>query len=389
MPPGVPTGGFGPCLQATAALCTGAYHLSKRATQELLHDLLGVEVGLRPIVQLEQATTQAVAEPVAEARASVQRQPVAYADETGWREGLQRAWLWTAVTQWVTVFVIRRSRSGHVAQELLGKSFWGWLVTDRWSGYHWYPTWRRQLCWAHLLRDIEAMIARGGRSAEVGEVLRAQARKMFHGWHRVRDGTLTHASFRTDMQSVRRAVERLLEMGQRCGVPKTEGSCREIFKLRQALWTFVRHEGVEPMNNAAERAIRPGGGVAQKEFWHAECGGVPVRRSDDDGGGDPQVARSFHTVCTCSCLPPAAARTSPRLPAAAEARRQCLCLTLSQPHPAVSWRERGNKSVPRKSVHGVGDTHPQAMERRGMPRVVCGAYGCAVGKFGGRFSRSA
>jgi len=61
------------------------------------------------------------------------------------------------------------------------------------------------------------------------------------------------------MQSVRWAVERLLEMGQRCGVPKTEGSCREIFKLRQALWTFVGHEGVEPMNNAAERAIRPGG----------------------------------------------------------------------------------------------------------------------------------
>lgn len=79
---------------------------------------------------------------------------------------------------------------------------------------------------------------------------------MVRGCHRVRDETLTHASFRTDMQSVRRAVERLLEMGQRCGVPKTEGSCREIFKLRPALWIFVRHKGVEPTNNAAERAIR-------------------------------------------------------------------------------------------------------------------------------------
>lgn len=123
VPPGVPTGGFGPRLQATAALCTGAYHLSKRATQGLLHDLLGVEVGLDTIAQLEQATTQAVAEPVAEARASVQRQLAAYAAETGRREGRQRAWLWTAVTQWVAVFVIRRSRSGHVAQDLLGKSF--------------------------------------------------------------------------------------------------------------------------------------------------------------------------------------------------------------------------------------------------------------------------
>jgi transposase len=258
LPPGVPTGGFGPRLQATAALCTGAYHLSKRTTQDLLHDLLGVAVGLGTIAHLEQATTQAVAEPVAEARAAVQSQPAAYVDETGWREDRQRAWLWTAVTQWVTVFVIRRSRGGHVAQELLGKGFWGWLVTDRWSGYTWYPTWRRQLCWAHLLRDIEAMIARGGRSAEIGEALRVEARKMFHWWHRVRDGTLTPASLRTYMQPIRREVERLLEAGQTCGSPKTEGTCREILKLRQALWTFVRHPEVEPTNNAAERAIRPG-----------------------------------------------------------------------------------------------------------------------------------
>jgi transposase len=41
-------------------------------------------------------------------------------------------------------------------------------------------------------------------------------------------------------------------------VPKTEGTCRDILKRRQALWTFVRHAGVDPTNNAAERAIRPG-----------------------------------------------------------------------------------------------------------------------------------
>jgi transposase len=41
------------------------------------------------------------------------------------------------------------------------------------------------------------MIQRGGRSAEIGEALQAQARQMFHWWHHVRDGTLTHASFKT------------------------------------------------------------------------------------------------------------------------------------------------------------------------------------------------
>jgi transposase len=223
-----------------------------------MQDVFGVSMGLGTVANLEPATVQAVATPVAEARAYVQAQPAAYVDETGWREGRARAWLWTAVTACVTIFLVRLSRSAKVAQELLGEQFWGWLVTDRWSAYSWYPTWRRQVCWAHLLRDIEAMIERGGPSQAIGEALRAQARQMFHWWHRVRDGTLSHTTFACYMWPVRREVERLLDAGQTCGVPKTEGTCREILKRRQALWTFVRHEGVDPTNNAAERAIRPG-----------------------------------------------------------------------------------------------------------------------------------
>ena len=158
----------------------------------------------------------------------------------------------------MTVFVVRLSRGAKVAQELLGERFWGDLVTDRWSAYTWYPPWRRQLCWAHLLRDIEAMMGRGGRSQEIGEALRAPVRLMFQGWHRVRDGTLAHTSFAHDMRPIRREGERRLEAGQTCGVPKTEGTCRESLRVRQAWWTFVRHAGVAPTNNAAERAIRPG-----------------------------------------------------------------------------------------------------------------------------------
>jgi transposase len=258
LPAGVPVGDFGPRVQAIAALCTGAYHLSKRTTQRVLEDLFGIPICVGPLANLEQATAAALAQPVAEARAFVQAQHTAYLDETGWREGRARAWLWAAVTVWVTVFVVRLSRSGKVAQELLGERFWGDLVTDRWSAYGWYPTWRRQVGWAHLWRDIDAMIERGGQSQAIGEALRAQARQMFHWWHRVREGTLTHTSFGVYRRPIRREVERLLEAGQQCGVPKTEGACREILKLRQALWTFVRHDGVGPTNNAAERAIRPG-----------------------------------------------------------------------------------------------------------------------------------
>jgi transposase len=257
-PAGVPSGTYGPRVQATVALCTGAYRLSKRMTQQLMEEVFGLPASVGTISQLEQATTAALAAPVEAARTYVHQQAVAHLDETRWREGNKSAWLWIAVTTWVTVCVVRLSRGGQVARELLGVTFAGILVTDRYSAYNWYPVRWRQLCWAHLLRDFEAMRDRGGASAELGEALLAQARQMFTWWHRVREGTLQRSTFRSYMSPLRREVERLLDMGSRSGVPKTAGPCQDILKRREAVWTFVQVAGVEPTNNAAERSIRPG-----------------------------------------------------------------------------------------------------------------------------------
>jgi len=98
----------------------------------------------------------------------------------------------------------------------------------------------------------------GGASEGMGAALLAQAHQMFPWWHRGRAGPLKRSTFRSYMSPLRQEVERLLEAGSRCGVPKTAGTCRDILKGRQALWTFVQVEGVEPTNNTTERAIRPG-----------------------------------------------------------------------------------------------------------------------------------
>src|SRR5262249_32450725 len=257
-PDGVPRRTYGPRVQATVALCTGAYRLSKRTTQQVLEEVFGVPMSVGTISPLEQATTEALAAPVEEARTYIHEQEVAHLDETSWRQGGKRAWLWVAVTSLVTEFVVRLSRGGQVARELLGEAFSGILVTDRYSAYNWYPVRWRQLCWAHLLRDFEAMRGRGERSEEIGDALLAQAHQLFTWWHWVREGTWRRATFRTSMTPLRRDVERLLEAGSRCGVAQTAGACRDLLKRREALWTFGQVASVEPTKNAAERSIRPG-----------------------------------------------------------------------------------------------------------------------------------
>ena len=158
----------------------------------------------------------------------------------------------------MTVFVVRLSRGGQGARERLGEGCAGILVTDRDSAYHWYPVRGRQRCWAHVLRDFEAIRGRGGVCEALGDALLAQAHPMCAWGHRGREGTVTRSPFRSSRPSLRCEVARLLEAGRQCGVAKTAGTCQAIWKRREAWWTFVQVDGVEPTNNTAESALRPG-----------------------------------------------------------------------------------------------------------------------------------
>jgi transposase len=258
LPAGVPTGGFGPRLQAMVSLCSGDYRMSKREIERLVEDFFSIPIALGSISNLEQSTSEAIAEPVEQVAKAIVKEPIVHADETGWYERSQRAWLWGAVGGFMALFLIRTSRGAKVAKELLGAAFAGILVTDRWSAYAWVDVARRQLCWAHLLRQFRGFQTLGSEAAKIGEGLELLTETMFHAWHKVGDGTLSRAAFAALMTPLRLHVIAWLQVGQSCSIQKVAGRCREILELEPALWTFVHTEGIEPTNNAAERILRHG-----------------------------------------------------------------------------------------------------------------------------------
>jgi transposase len=245
------------------SLCSGKYRLSKRLIQSILADLLGVDLSLGSVSNLEQEMSESLAAPVEEVAAHVKKQDVANADETGWFEGRSngragRAWLWVVTTVFVTLFRVARSRGADVAKEMLGADFAGFLGTDRWSAYTFVDPARRQLCWSHLERDFQGFIDRKDAGARLGENLLRQSARMFRYWHRIRDGTLTRAAFQHRMKPVRSRILSLLRKASVCPAPKTAGMAKQILKLRAALFTFVDHEGIEPTNNVSEQKVRQG-----------------------------------------------------------------------------------------------------------------------------------
>jgi transposase len=114
---------------------------------------------------------------------------------------------------------------------------------------------RLQWCWAHLKRDFQAWIDDPCPTKQrLGRDLMRPTLELFALWKRVRDGTLTRATFARRMPPIRAEIDALLLRGYYN--PLTSGVCTDLWERRDHLWTFVEVEGVEPTNNAAERALR-------------------------------------------------------------------------------------------------------------------------------------
>ena len=254
----MPTGDFGPRLQATTGYLSGRMGMSQRDLTETLETVFHTEVSLGSIPALERAVSAAVAEPVQDAQTYVQQQPAANLDETGWREQAKRAWLWVAATPLVSVFLVLATRGAKGAQQLLGDTFHGIVGSDRWVAYNWLDPHRRQLCWAHLKRDFQKLVDRGGESQRLGEALLTQVEQLFRLWQRVRDGTLDRLAFQQEVRPIRERVHALLTDGTNLSQAQTRHTCENLLRLEVALWTFVSVEGVEPTNNLAERCLRRG-----------------------------------------------------------------------------------------------------------------------------------
>jgi transposase len=120
-PAGVPRGAFGPRPQATVALLGGAYRMSKRQVRAILTDLPGLSASTGMVCKTERHAAEAVAAPVEAVCDHVRSPAAAGVDETGWREGKRRAWLWAAVTAEATAFRIARSRGADAPHALVGE----------------------------------------------------------------------------------------------------------------------------------------------------------------------------------------------------------------------------------------------------------------------------
>jgi transposase len=271
---------FGPRLAAALGYLSGSQHLTQRGLEETAEALFEVPVSLGSVNTLQEELSRALERPHQEIAAVVQQADVKHVDETGWKQAGQKRWLWAAVSTSAVYFLVQVGRGAKALRGLLGAVIRGVICSDRWSAYQAVPLAQRQICWAHLRRDFQAMIDRGGAAKAIGEDLLFHADVLFELWYKVRDGTRRRRWLRRQVEEWLRAeVRLLLERGAACACAAAAGTCAKIREVEEALWTFTRLPGVEPTNNAAERALRPAVLRRKRSFGnHSEAGCQYVSR---------------------------------------------------------------------------------------------------------------
>ena len=255
LPPGVPASQAGPRLVALTALLMGCFRQSKRRVALFLEQVLGQPCSPGWVVKLQKQATAALQSPYDQLAKQLPTEDQLGIDETPTKEGSAKAWLWGFVATTFTVFAIRTSRAATILGDLLTEQFSGVVNCDRAKMY--WCLGRLQWCWAHLKRDFQALIDDQDQQVKrLGRDLMRPTKAMFRHWARYRDGTITRRGFERLMKPIRREVEALLLRGLFSGNARLMGMCQELYDHRDWLWAFVEIEGLEPTNNASERALR-------------------------------------------------------------------------------------------------------------------------------------
>jgi transposase len=133
-------------------MLAGVFRLSRDQVRQTVVEVFGIPASTGSIDNAIMRLSAILADPWAELREAIRNAEAVHMDETTWRLQGAQQWLWVAASALVACFRIDPTRSQQAAKALLGEEFGGFVISDRYTGYHFLDVLQQQLCWCHIIR---------------------------------------------------------------------------------------------------------------------------------------------------------------------------------------------------------------------------------------------
>ena len=254
----------GPRAVALAVQLNKGLGLPYGKTAAVLEQGWGLRVSRGGLCQAMERVARKAEPTYAVLRERIRAEPSVTPDETGWKVGGQRWWMWAFSSPEMTVYAIQPGRGFEQAAAVLGEGFEGFLVRDGWSVYRQFAQALHQTCLAHLLRRCREMI-------EVAGVGRAQfpraIQTLLQSGLRLRDRRDRGQISPHGLAVARGQLEARLDcvLRKRTRSPANRRLANHLVRERDAVFTFLYCPGLEATNWRAEQAIRPM--VVTRKVW--------------------------------------------------------------------------------------------------------------------------
>lgn len=243
---------FGARLEATVVYYRQEQHMSYVRTKAALKDLHGLKISEGGIDKVMQRGGKSALERTPFIQAEIQGSDVLHCDETRSRVDEQNWWQWVFSSAKAVLHVARFDRSVDVIKEVMaGHEVEVW-VSDCYKVQMKSPSRAHQLCMAHQLRNLQAVVDQYP-SAFWPKAMQALFRAAVH-LHNQRN-TLSPPAFQAQIQRLEWICDRLLQRPGKS--PDEKRLLKRYTNYRDCLFVFLHRTDVSPTNNVSERYLRP------------------------------------------------------------------------------------------------------------------------------------
>ena len=243
---------FGARLEATVVYFRQEQHMSYVRTEAALKDLHGVEISQGGIDRIMQRAGRQAEQRIEPIQNEVRESKVIHSDETGSRVDGQNWWEWVFCTANAVLHVIRSNRSVDVIKDVMADHTAEVWVSDCYSAQVKAPSNEHQLCLAHQLRNLQAVVELYP-DTFWPRAMQAVFRAAIHTYNQ-RD-QLSPPVFQAQLHRIERICDRLLE--RPLEKPQARRLLKRYRKYRNCLFVFLHRRDVSPTNNVSERHLRP------------------------------------------------------------------------------------------------------------------------------------
>jgi transposase len=243
---------FGARLETTVVYYRQEQHMSYERTQATMLNLHRVQISQGGIDQVMQRAGQAALTEVEPIQEAVRQSGVVNSDETGARVNGRTWWHWVFCTMTAVLHVVQPSRAAQVIREVMGEvevAVWG---SDCLPAQLKAKAKRHQLCLAHQLRNLQAVVDRSP-ALWWAKAMQTLFRAAIHLYHQRAE--LPPEQFQNRVARLEQACDWLLK--RPLSQPEAVKLQRRYLKHRQSLFVFLDRTDVPPTNNVSERALRP------------------------------------------------------------------------------------------------------------------------------------